>query len=124
MRIVGLQAVLERRMFVRFVGKAVVALVLVLMSSIAVCLNLADVLGVDFGFLDYASSFFDSITYCSCTIYLLLHLIQILPRSLLSKLFLLLLIFKVAGCAATIEVAIFGIFFRYILDFDFAIRVV
>ena len=124
MRIVGLQAVLERGVFVWLIGKAAVALDLILMSCIAVCLNLADVLGVYFGFLDYASSFLDSVTYCSLTLHLLLHLVQVLLRSLFPKIFLLvilLLIFKVAGCVDSIEVAIFGIFFRCVLFFDFAI---
>ena len=111
-------------MFVRLAGEAVVALVLVLMGSLAVCLNLTDILGVDFGFLDYASSFLDSITHCSLILHLLLHLVQSLPRSLFLKLFLLvilLLIFKVAGCVTIIKVAVFGIFFRFVFFFDYAI---
>ena len=75
MRIVGLQAVLEKGVFVRLAGKAAVALDLILMSCIAVCLNLTDVLGVNFGFLDYASSFLYCITHGSLTLHLLLHLV-------------------------------------------------
>ena len=75
MRIVGFQAVLERGVFVWLVCKAAVAMILVLMRSIAVCLYLTDILGVNFVFLDYASSFLDSITHCSLTLNLLLHLV-------------------------------------------------